>query len=219
MSNLELATRFISGFRRVKESKNDPAKGSAQDAAQLRAQEFKIVREVLDGNNDEFRHLVSAHKNRIFSMVMRTVGERPVAEELTQEIFVRAYSSLAKFRFEASFSTWITCIALNHTNSYFQSKKYKQKLRTVSFQPKSHDQVRESGEELQQEAALVESFREALEELKPDFRDIIVLCALEGKSYEEVAGILAVPIGTVRSRLCRARDNLRLLIEQKCGAL
>lgn len=203
----------------MKESNIDPALGSAQDAAKARAQEFKVVREVLAGNSDEFRHLVSAHKNRIFSMVMRTVGDRPVAEELTQEIFVRAYSSLAKFRFEASFSTWITCIALNHTSSYFQSKKYKQKLRTVSFEPSTHDQAREGGEDPQNDAALLEFFREALEELKPAFRDIIILCALEGKSYEEVSGILAVPIGTVRSRLNRARESLRVLIEQKCGAL
>lgn len=184
----------------------------------MRAQEFRVVREVLAGNSDEFRHLVSAHKNRIFSMVLRTVGERPIAEELTQEIFVRAYSSLAKFRFEASFSTWLTCIALNHTSSYFQSKKYKQKLRTVSFEPSTHDQAQENGEELPPEALLLESFREALEELKPAFRDIIVLCSLEGKSYEEVSGILAIPVGTVRSRLNRARESLRKLLEQKCGA-
>ena len=203
----------------MEDSKNPPAFGPAQDTAHLRAQEFKIVREVLSGKTDEFRHLVSSHKNRIFSMVLRTVGERPIAEELTQEIFVRAYSNLAKFRFEASFATWITCIALNHTSSYFKSKKYKQKLRTVSFEPCAHDAPRESCDEAPAEAVLLESFHESLEELKPAFRDIIVLCSLEGKSYEEVSGILAIPIGTVRSRLNRARESLRLLIEQKCGAI
>ncbi|MBN8549867.1 MAG: sigma-70 family RNA polymerase sigma factor [Deltaproteobacteria bacterium] len=171
------------------------------------------------GNTEEFRHLVSTHKNRIFSMVLRTVGEHAVAEELTQEIFVRAYSSLAKFRFESSFSTWLTCIALNHTNSYFKSKKYKQKVRTVCFEPRVHDQSNEMESEIETDAAVLENFREALQELKPAFREIIVLCSLEGKSYEEVAGILAVPVGTVRSRLNRAREKLRLLIEQRCGAL
>lgn len=202
----------------MKEPRDSLSSSQHERITDVRAREFKIVREVLGGNTEEFRFLVETYKNRVFSLVLRAVGDRPVAEELTQEVFVKAYSNLAQFRFEASFGTWLTCIALNHTTNYFDSKRYKQSRCTVSYEPQTHESKSQAEESLTNEV-LLESFRSALSELKPQYRDIIVLCSLEGKSYEEASAILDIPVGTVRSRLNRARERLRTLIEQRTGAV
>lgn len=185
-----------------------------RQAQEQRALELRCVREVLAGNPDEFRPLVTVHKDRVFSMVLRMVGERPIAEELTQEIFVKAYTSLARFRFDSSFGTWITRIALNHTSNYFDSRRYKQYKKTVPFDALVHDRP----EELSEPNKLLLHFRDALEDLKPALREVLVLCALEGKTYEEAALILSIPVGTVRSRLNRARERVRQTLEEVMGA-
>ena len=180
-----------------------------------RARDQRCIREVLAGNSDAYRHLVSSYKDRVFSLTLRMVGDRSVAEELTQEIFVKAYSNLASFRFEAAVGTWLTRICLNHVNNYFDSRSYSQRRSTVPFDPARHDQT---AEESSAAPALLSAFRAALEDIKPCYRDVLVICVLEDKSYEEASTMLGIPVGTVRSRLNRARQQMKQLLETLLGA-
>jgi len=177
--------------------------------------ELTIIKRVQAGSKDDFRELVLAHKDMIFSLILRQVGAHHVAEELTQEVFVKAFLNIKRFRQEAKFSTWLTRIALNHTNSYFTSKKFRQQRLTESFDHTVHDmsdtERSKEGEKERENEELLASFRSALSYLKPKFRDVLVLCGLEGRSYQDAADILAIPIGTVRSRLNKAR----LLIKER----
>ena len=177
--------------------------------------ESLLIRRIVSGEKEEFRVLVGEYKDRIFAMVMRQTGNRTLAEEITQESFVKAYINLKKFRFDSQFGTWLTRIALNETNNYFASKRFKETKNSESYSNEIHEkQLGHSEDEDQRaelekrERSLVE-FRKALATLKPKFRDVITLCSLEGRSYEEAASVLSIPIGTVRSRLNKARLLLK----------
>lgn len=172
-------------------------------------EDSEIVRRVLAGSHEDFSALVAKHQDLIFAMIVRQVGEHAVARDLTQETFLKAFRGLKHFRFEAKFSSWLTRIALNLTNSYFTSRTYRNKKREIEFDPAVHDLKDEEQIDNAEKEALIASLREALSELKPPFRDVLVLCGLEGKSYEEAAAILEIPIGTVRSRLNKARLLLK----------
>ena len=176
-----------------------------------RETEYSLIKRITAGDKEEFRVVVDEYKDLIFSMIMRQTGDRAVAEELTQETFVKAYVNLKSFRAESKLSTWLTRIALNHTNTYFGSRRFKERQRGESFIPDTHDREDRSDEqdELLRKEEELSKFRAALGTLKPKFREVLVLCSLEGKSYEEVAEIVGVPIGTIRSRLNKARLLLK----------
>lgn len=172
-----------------------------------------LVSAAANGDKDSFRKLVEFYQGSVFNLIMRQVGDFHTAEELSQEVFIKAYQGIKKFRQDSSFKTWLIRIALNHTNSYFTSKKYKKQKITTNFEVSLHDTGQADAEEMQNRKELVGCFQKALAQLKPRQREVIVLCALEGKSYEEVAGILKIPVGTVRSRLNAARLSLKKLMK------
>lgn len=176
-----------------------------------REREFAIIRRILAGEKDLFRELVGHYKNLVYAMIVRQVGDVGCAEDLTQEVFVKAYLNLKKFRYESKFSTWLMRVALNHMNSHFTSKKFKQQKRTESLEPK-HDSPVVEDEQQEERKTLLKNFTEAFSRLKPKFREVISLCGLEGKTYEEAAQLLDVPVGTVRSRLNKARLTLKEMI-------
>lgn len=180
---------------------------------QTRNRERELITRINAGHKDDYRHLVEGHKDKIFSLVMRQVGRAEVAEEITQETFVKAFLSLKKFRSDSSFATWLTRIALNTTHSYFKSRKYRQSLRNEQLSDEIANSLAAAPEEQSAEQQL-HLFQLALATLKPKLRDALVLCALENKSYEEAATILDIPVGTVRSRLHKAR----LLLKQELSA-
>lgn len=171
--------------------------------------EEALLRRIAGGDKDAYRYVVARYQDAVYSMIVRQVGDRTVAEDLAQEVFVKAYVSLRGFRFESRFSTWLTRVALNHVNTYFASRRYKNRQATESFDLGRHDAASEDMESEERSQRAMLRFRRALEGLEPHFRSVIVLCGLEGKSYAEAAEILEVPIGTIRSRLNKARLRLR----------
>ena len=173
----------------------------------------KCIEQVLKGDKDQFRVLVSAYKDQVYGVIMRQVGDIHIAEELAQDTFVKAFVNLKQFKFRSSFSTWLTRIALNTTNTYFSSKRYKQKARTESLELDKHDKSEFNLEDQQDRQEVIKKFRQALGKLKARQREVIVLCGLEEKDYQEVSEILGVPVGTVRSRLSNARKALREILE------
>lgn len=175
-----------------------------------RDSEREIIRRVLAGAKDEFRLLVLAHQSRVFALIMRQVANEAIASELSQEVFLKAYRSLHRFRFEAQFSTWLIRIALNVSNSYFSSKRFRQVKSTMSLEETEIAQD-SSSPELSNliDRDTLRRVRTALPSLSPKLRDAIVLCGFEERSYEEAAQILEIPVGTLRSRLNKARNLLR----------
>ena len=168
----------------------------------------QIISAVNAGDYEAFSSLVIRYQNMVFALIMRQVADRELAHDLSQEVFVKAYKGLRGFKSQAAFSTWLSRIAINHTHSYFSSKKYKQKTKTSTLNPEIHAQASTTDEALEKEQQLLK-LRTFVAQLSPTYREAIVLCSFEGKSYEQAALILKIPVGTVRSRLNRARALLK----------
>lgn len=167
-----------------------------------------IIRSVLSGAVNAYEELVLRYQPMVFAMIKRQVGDEASAKDLAQETFVKAFRNLKGFRQQSSFGTWVTRIALNTTNTYFSSRRYREGLMSVPFDPERHDrQAEASNEPALQRATLL--LQKAVASLKPKYREVIVLCSLEGKTYEDAAEILEIPVGTVCSRMNRALGILR----------
>lgn len=179
-------------------------------------EEQEVIRKVLAGAKEEYRHLVAANQSQIYAMMLKQVGDPTVAEELTQDAFVRAYRHLNKFRFDARFSTWLTRIALNLSHSYFASRRFKEQQRSTSLDMSTYERNHQqnssdSEQDSPYDPEAIQQLRRAIQQLKPKFREVLVLCGLEKKSYQEAADLLGIRVGTVRSRLSRARHQLQQL--------
>ena len=168
-----------------------------------------LIRIVVAGDKDRFRELADRHQGALFALIFRQVGDRAAANEIAQAALVKGYFGLRRFKFRSKFSSWLIRIALNETNSYFTSKSYRQRKLQESFDVERHDVVQQQSSDALDTERKLRSFQRALPELKQKFRDVITLCSLEGRSYEEAAAILEIPVGTVRSRLNTARLQLR----------
>lgn len=169
--------------------------------------ESEIIKRVLAGQRDEFRHLILRHQNKIFSLLMRSLKNSANAEDLTQDVFVKAYSNLHQFRFEASFGTWLCQIAINQLNTFYSSSKYRQLKQTEVFDQDKHDIAMTDKDSHTKDLLL--HFQQALKDLDPKFRDVLNLCAIEGATYEEAATLFGLPVGTVRSRINTARLKIK----------
>ncbi len=173
-----------------------------------------LVRRVRAGDVEQYRELLRRHKQLVFACIMRQVGSQAVAEELAHETFVKAYIRLHTFRFEARFSTWLVRIALNTVASYFSSRSYRYAQRTIAFEQEQHDTAYSPTEDAEDARRRLARFRSALNGLPSRLKEVLVLCGLEGRPYEEVARLLGIPVGTVRSRLNKARLEIKNAIEE-----
>lgn len=163
-----------------------------------------------------FDALVREHKQRIYTYICRLTNDSLDAEDLTQEVFVRAYQSFAAFRREAAVDTWLYRIATNLVIDRFRRAKRAPQL--VSVEEEMEDdphaelaaEARESDPQFTaQRGELQKKVRVAIGTLPPKLRAAVVLHDMEGLAYEEVAAALGCPVGTVKSRLFNARAVLR----------
>ncbi len=169
-----------------------------------------LIAATLQGDTDAFGMLVRQYQDRVFTAVYHVVGDRQEAEDLTQDAFVKAFVNLASFRGQSSFFTWIYRIAFNVAATRRQRKRpwVSLEARRDSLGPEPHDRGESVEEQFMREERAAET-RSALADLPEEFRTILVLREIEGCDYHTIAEILATPIGTVRSRLHRARLELR----------
>jgi RNA polymerase sigma-70 factor (ECF subfamily) len=181
--------------------------------------DWALVRRVVDGGDlSAFDLLVQRYQDRIYGVISRLVADAELARDLSQESFLKAYKGLAGFSGGSSFYTWLYRIARNVVTS---QQRYESARPKVSASLDVPPGERSSPLRLAAPAggpdpvqSAVESERkrfllQALAALQPEFREIIVLRDFEDRSYEEIAELLELPPGTVRSRLHRARMELR----------
>src|SRR5258708_2751479 len=177
-------------------------------------EERLLVERARKGDKDAFRNLVEGHQDRLFGLVFSMVSNREQAEDLIQEIFVKAYFALDSFAGQSSFYTWLYRIASNHCLDYLRKNRPDQ----VSIDKTlSEDSEATFGDTLEapktdHPEASIDVPTEAaslLATLEPGERLILTLRELEGRSYEELAEMLNCPINTVKSRLNRAREALK----------
>jgi len=172
-----------------------------------------VLADVMAGDVDAFEKIVERHKHRLFNFVCRFVGDRETAEDIVQETFLRAFRRRREYRAIANFSTWLFTIAGNLAKSELRRRK---RWRFFSL---NWDEETETGMEIPDESHRPDTVTEtsltdrqiqqAIEALPANYRKVILLRDVEGLSYQEIAEIVNRPVGTVKSRVNRARIRLQ----------
>lgn len=167
----------------------------------------ELIAQVVSGNRESFDQIMRNHEDRVFSVCLRIMADREAALDATQETFLTVFRKAEQFQGNSALGTWIYRIAVN--TCYDQLRKAKRR-RTEAI-PENFDPRDPSAEEAVESAGMKKEIQAALGELPTDFRAAIVLADIEGMSLPEVAEVLGVPVGTVKSRLFRGR---RILAER-----
>lgn len=175
------------------------------------------------GRERAFRELLTRYERPVFSLIYRMVRDRTLAEDLAQEAFIRAFNAIGSYNTSYKFSNWIFKIANNHTIDHLR----KRKLDTISIHGSPHatteDEMSrsrlvieaedENPHDLLEHRELGSQIEAAIGELRPEYRTVILLRHVEGHAYEEIAEIMDLPLGTVKTYLHRARNELKKLLE------
>jgi len=188
-----------------------PVTSSGEDAL--------LVKAFQKGDKRAFDELVVRHQDRIFNLCYRFLGDYEETNDSAQEAFVKAYDSLSTFRLESTFSTWLYRIAVNTCKNKLGSSACKAKRKTVSLDNPGnpsddplHMEIPNGAPsplarmEEKEKMALVQR---ALDALPTEFKMVVTLRDVEGLSYEDIAEITGLNLGTVKSRIARARTDLR----------
>ena len=181
----------------------------------------ELVEAAAGGDEEAFHALVRRHERRLFNFIRISTGGDAESEDLAQDVFIRAFRSLDRFRGGSSFKTWLFAIATNVVRTHLSRRPRWQVLRTMwSGRGRERDEDADEAPEpaardgdLEQAIVQRDTIDRALASLAPDLRLVVTLRDVEGLDYREIAAALGVPIGTVESRLFRARQRLRPLLE------
>jgi RNA polymerase sigma-70 factor (ECF subfamily) len=174
----------------------------------------ELVERVQRGDKKAFDLLVLKYQRKVVNLVSRYVRNQSEALDVTQEAFIKAYKALPKFRGDSAFYTWIYRIAINTAKNHIVAQGRRPPssdldagtAEQMDIGIRLQENTTPENELLQNEIA--ETVRDAIEELPEDLKTAITLRELEGLSYEEIASAMSCPVGTVRSRIFRARDAI-----------
>jgi RNA polymerase sigma-70 factor (ECF subfamily) len=186
-----------------------------------RTEEFNsdayLVSRALEGDLPAFEKLVARYQNKLIGYSARMLGDQDEAEDVAQEVFIKAYRSLDSFRGDAQFSTWIYRIATNLCIDRIRARKRRPQQAYSLDEPMDKDEDK-GGREIADLSAeptreverdeLRRRVREVMNEMPEKMRTILIMCDMQGMAYEEIAKVLDCPIGTVKSRLFHARADL-----------
>ena len=181
----------------------------------------KLVRRVQKGDKGAFDLLVLKYQHKIVNLVMRYVRDPELALDIAQEAFIKAYRALPRFRGDSAFYTWMYRIAVNTAKNHLAAQRRRPMDVELDLQdPEQYDlhaklKETDTPEGVTLSKELQETVERAIASLPEDLRTAIILRELEGMSYEEIAQTMECPVGTVRSRIFRARDA----ISKKVGTL
>ncbi|GAC28055.1 RNA polymerase sigma factor RpoE [Brumicola pallidula] len=178
----------------------------------------ELVEQVQKGNKNAFNLLVIRHQNKVMNIVSRYVKNSGDVADVTQEAFIKAYRALPNFRGESAFYTWLYRIAVNSAKNYLTSQGRKPPASDVDASEADYydgsDALKEnnSPERALLSDELQQKLFTAIDVLPEDLRSAITLREIEGLSYEEIAAVMECPVGTVRSRIFRAREAIDKVI-------
>jgi RNA polymerase sigma-70 factor (ECF subfamily) len=182
--------------------------------------EAALIQSARQGDLTAFNRLVLAYQDMVYNQAYRVMGESDASEDAAQEAFISAYRKLHTFR-GGSFRGWLLRIV---TNACYDELRRRKRKPVTSFEPQNEDGEEiesarwmvdpgKSPEERLQQAELAQAIQNCLNALPPDFRTVAILVDVQGMDYAQVAEIVKKPLGTVKSRLARARHRLQLCLQ------
>lgn len=180
----------------------------------LSLEDDELIRLTLDGNSQAFGEIIRRYERVVARTVKGMVGNVPQAEDVGQETFIRLYKALPEFRGEAKLGTYIQRIAINLSLNEIKKDK---RFSVLSISGKSNDEAGifqlHSGES-EKSVDIKEIVRHAIDKLTPEFRAVVTLRMIQGYSTKETADLLELPLGTVLSRLSRAKEQLHDILDK-----
>ncbi|MBD3657317.1 MAG: RNA polymerase sigma factor RpoE [Marinobacter sp.] len=182
--------------------------------------DLQLVRKVRHGDRAAFDLLVIKYQSRVASIISRYVFDSQEVLDLTQETFVKAYRAIDRFRGDSAFYTWLYRIAVNTAKNFLEARGRRPQgsadaAEAENFDDGSRLRDNASPERMLQREQLQRELRKAIAELPEELRSAFLLREFDGLSYEDIAKVLECPIGTVRSRIFRARDA----VDRRLGPL
>ena len=182
--------------------------------------EEQLIRRAQQGDNGAFEELLLLHQKKVYNLCLRMSANADDALDLSQEAFLRAWRALGQYQFEASFSTWLFRLTSNICIDFLRRKKRRQETSLTESYEDSDEGAELSVPDTQpspEQQAMTNETRielaRAMEQLSPEHREILQLRVIEDLPYEQIADILGVRVGTVKSRLARARLSLRKILK------
>jgi RNA polymerase sigma-70 factor (ECF subfamily) len=181
-------------------------------------QDAQLVQQCLRGNSSAWEELVHRHTRRIYNLCYRFTGNRSEAEDLSQDVFLRVYRTLASYRaIHGGFATWMTSVTRNLLIDHYRRTRRDRMTDSLDDAMPKLENKESAARRPDQHALLGElsgQVQFALGKISPDLREAVILRDLQGLEYQEIQQVLQVPEGTVKSRINRGRIELAKLLEQ-----
>ena len=171
-------------------------------------QDFSLIRSFIDGDESTFRTLVIKHKEKVRNLVFITLGDAEYVDDISQDVFISVYHKLREFRFESKFTTWLYRITVNKCRDYLRKKR----VRSIFVPIKDSDTEYGTGP-FSENIDVPHLVRSAIEKLPEKLKVPLVMRDIEGLSYKEIADQLGTEVGTIKSRIFRARESLKVILE------
>lgn len=219
MENERVHDMFFGRSLTIDEENTLNAASAAELTSTLPTAESEFIESLRSGDPESFDLLVNRYSADVYAVVYRLTEDPEEAGDLTQETFVSALKAIKSFRGDAELKTWLIRIAINNSRNRFRWWKRRRRERTISLDATLGDSQTTVGDIIESAAVSPEetvlrlererALRQALTEIQDIYREAIVLCDIEGYSYDEIAKMLEINIGTVKSRIARGRDELR----------
>jgi RNA polymerase sigma-70 factor (ECF subfamily) len=169
--------------------------------------DFSLIKRFNEGEKDVFRILVNRHKEKVRNIIFITLSEIDAIDDIAQEVFITVFRNLKNFRYESQFTTWLYRITINKCKDYLRKKKVRKIFSSVD------DDYNYSSTEIDENNDVRLIVRKAIDKLPDKLRIPMILRDIEGFSYQEISETLNLDLGTVKSRIFRAREALRKNLE------
>ncbi len=171
-------------------------------------EDFSLIKQFIEGDESVFKNLVQRHKEKVRNIIYLTIGNVDVVDDIAQEVFITVYKNLNKFRFESQFTTWLYRITINKCKDYLRKVKIRRIFIPIDEQ---HNNYSYSSSPENKDTA--EVVRKAISKLPEKLKVPLMLKDIEGMSYQEIAETVDCEIGTVKSRIFRAREGLKNILK------
>jgi RNA polymerase sigma-70 factor (ECF subfamily) len=170
--------------------------------------DFSLVKRFIDGDESTFRLLVQRHKEKVRNIIYLTLGDSDAVDDIAQEVFITIYKNLKKFRFESLFTTWLYRITVNKSKDHLRKKN----VRKI-FVPINEASEKLNNELITEKSDVSKIVMNAISKLPQKLKIPLLLKDIEGFSYQEIAQTMECEIGTVKSRIFRAREGLKKILQ------
>ncbi|MGN0106556.1 MAG: RNA polymerase sigma factor [Hominilimicola sp.] len=182
--------------------------------------ENDLIKKCKRGSREAFNILFSRYQSQVVNIAYSMLSDREDAFDAAQEVFVRVYKNIESFKEQASFTTWLYRITSNVCSDILRKRQKDTNVVSINqFVDENKDMdIKDDSQTIEENMELSErqsAVRNAINELKEEYRVVITLCDIEGMSYDEMSNMLNIPTGTVKSRINRARNALKKILMKK----